>query len=123
MTKGGLSPARFDTVRRFAGLAPQTTHFDLATPLGVDMEFLRIFQAAVIVGLGVTATACHQRRQPLESAKAAAQADDQRIESGSAQATDPKLVGRRLDAYFGELFSKEQKALASKPLDADAPSF
>lgn len=87
------------------------------------MKFLRIFQAAVMVGLGATATACHQSRQPLASAKAAAQADDKSVEAGSAQATDSDVVGRRLDAYFGELFSNEQKALASKPPEADAPSF
>jgi hypothetical protein len=88
------------------------------------MKFLRMFQVtAVIMGLGVSATACHQNRQPFELATATAQADDDSVGSASARARDAQVVERRLDVYIGELFSKEQKALASKPPEAEAPSF
>lgn len=87
------------------------------------MDFLRIFQTAVLAGLGVTATACHQSRQPLESGKAAAQAEDDNLASRYARATEASVVSTGLDAYIGEIFSKEQRELASMPPDADAPSF
>jgi hypothetical protein len=87
------------------------------------MDFLRIFQTAVLVGLGIIATACHQSRQPLESGKAAAQAEDDNLVSRYARATEASVVGTGLDAYIGEIFSSEQNALASKSPDADAPTY
>lgn len=87
------------------------------------MNLLNVLKAAVIVGLVFGTAACQQSRQPLESAQAATRADDESVESAQSPATDAGVVGTRLDAYIGEIFAKELKALASKPPDEDAPSF
>lgn len=87
------------------------------------MNLLKMLKAAAIVGLAFGAAACHQSRQPLESAQAAARADGESVESAQSRATDAGVVRTRLDAYIGEIFAKELKALGSKPPDDDAPSF
>jgi hypothetical protein len=88
-----------------------------------NIHLLRIFHAAVLVGLGVTVSACQQSRQPPESEIAAAQGDEDNLASRRAQATKASVVGKRLDTYIGEIYSSEQNALASQPADAEAPSF
>ena len=76
------------------------------------MDFFRIFRTAVVVGLGVAAAACQQSRQSPGTANA-----------GRALATETWAGGERFDAYIGATFSEEQKALALKAPELDAPSF
>jgi hypothetical protein len=87
------------------------------------MNLLNVLKAAAIVGLAFGAAACHQGRQPLESAQAAARADGESVESAQNRATDAGVVRTRVDAYVGEIFARELKELGSKPPDEDAPSF
>jgi hypothetical protein len=91
------------------------THCSVASTQGVDMDFLRKFHTAVLVGLGVTATACQQQSAQLLVPPA----------NAAAQPMDAKVLPERVDAYFRDIFSEEQKALALafKPPEAEAPTF
>jgi hypothetical protein len=79
---------------------------------------MNLLKAAVIVGLSFGAAACHQTRQPLESARA----ETKSIESAQGLG-NTGVVRTRSDAYIGEIFAEEEKVLATKPPREDAPSF
>ena len=81
------------------------------------MSPLRILHAIAFVGLGIAASACQPHNPSLDPSNVGSP------EAGYAPARDARLVGARLDAYIGEIFLKEEKALGSKPPESDAPSF
>jgi hypothetical protein len=78
---------------------------------------LRIFRAIAFVALGVAASACQPQRPSVAATKVGSFA------AGHIQDRDARLVGARADAYFGDVFSSEEKALASKPPEVEAPGF
>lgn len=80
------------------------------------MDFLRIFHAAALAGLGAAGDGCGQGRQPSPSGPAG-------TAGHVVAAVDAKVAAERLDSYIGAIFSQEQQALSLKAPEPDAPGF
>lgn len=79
------------------------------------MDFLRIFHAAALLGLGAAGTGCGQGQPSAGPAGA---------EAGHVvAAVDAKVAAERLDGYIGAVFSQQQQALSLKAPEPDAPGF
>lgn len=89
------------------------------------MNSIRLwFAAAVVAGLLVGVGACHRvGSQPLERSDKVAQAEESDVPQNYGEPAEAYASGQRFDAYIGEIFAQEQKALSSRPAEADAPSF
>ncbi|MDP9931932.1 hypothetical protein J2X90_004583 [Variovorax paradoxus] len=87
------------------------------------MDFTRILHAAALTGLGLAAAACQQSGPQIELASAVAPADEAKAAPKDARAAASKISDDSLLTYIGEMFAEQQRALAGRPPDKDAPSF
>ena len=81
---------------------------------------MNMLKAAVMVAVSFGKAACNH---PLESARASALVDVKGAGSDQGQATDTGGLRTRMDAYIGETFAEEQKALAAMPPAEHVPNF
>lgn len=87
------------------------------------MDFTRLWHVAALTGLALAAAGCRQSGPQLELASAVAPADESQVASKDARAAAPKIADDSLLTYIGEMFAEQQRALAGRPPDKDAPSF
>jgi hypothetical protein len=87
------------------------------------MNYIRIFHAALLLALAASTTACQQRSNQAFAGAPPSSAAERKMEAGFTPATDKIKPGERLDAYIGDVFSTEQKALLIREPASEAPSF
>jgi hypothetical protein len=87
------------------------------------MDFTRLLHVAALAGLGLAAAGCRQSGPQIELVSAVAPADETQAAPKDARAAPPKIADDSLLTYIGEMFAEQQRALAGRPPDKDAPSF
>jgi len=88
------------------------------------MNYSRILHVPVLVALGAIAAGCGQQsNEPSARLQVSIAGGSQKVETGFDHSRNPRSASERLDAYIGEVFAAEQKALSVKDTEPDAPSF
>lgn len=88
------------------------------------MNYSRILHIPVLIALGAIAAGCGQRsNEPSARLQVSIAGGGQKVDTGFDHSRNAKAAGERLDAYIGEVFAAEQKALSVKDTEPDAPSF
>ncbi|SEA41852.1 hypothetical protein SAMN05444680_102324 [Variovorax sp. YR216] len=77
----------------------------------------RAFRPIVFAALVIVISACHPQSATIQS-----RTSDSGM-AGHLVRTEANPIAGGPAAYFGDLFSREEAALASKPADADSPTF
>ena len=78
--------------------------------------FTRVFRPTVFAGLVIVISACQPQRSPV----GAGNVDTLAARVGQSETSS---IAVRSAAYFGDMFSREEEALASKPPELNSPTF